>query len=95
MHEKDLGNRSVPRNPLLFSMLYRMGLVEQIGSGIRRIRDACMEYEVAEPLIDVSQDWLTVRFLRQDRDAHHTSHGTSHGTSRTADSRHRGRHDPG
>ena len=66
MHEKDLGNRSVPRNPLLFSMLYRMGLVEQIGSGIRRIRDACLEYGVAEPLIDVSQDWLTVRFPRQE-----------------------------
>ena len=31
--------RSVPHNPLLFSILYRMRLVEQIGSGIRRIHD--------------------------------------------------------
>ena len=28
MKEEDLGTRSVPRNPLLFSMLYRMRLVE-------------------------------------------------------------------
>ena len=65
MREEDLGSRSVPRNPLLFSILYRMGLVEQIGSGIRRIREVCLEYGVAEPVIDVSPDWLTVRFPRQ------------------------------
>lgn len=49
MREEDLGSKSVPRNPSLFSMLYRMKLVEQIGSGIRRIRDACLEHGVAEP----------------------------------------------
>ena len=46
-------------------MLYRMKLVEQIGSGIRRIHDACLEHGVAEPAIQVSPDWLTVTFPRQ------------------------------
>ena len=64
MREEDLGSKSVPRNPLLFSMLYRMKLVEQIGSGIRRIHDACSEHGVAEPVINVSSDWLTVTFPR-------------------------------
>lgn len=64
MREEDLGSRSVPRNPLLFSMLYRMKLVEQIGSGIRRIRDAWLEHGVREPAIEVSPDWLTVTFPR-------------------------------
>ena len=64
MREEDLGSKSVPRNPLLFSMLYRMKLVEQIGSGIRRIRDACLEHGVREPAIEVSPDWLTVTFPR-------------------------------
>ena len=41
MAEADLGTKSVPRNPLLFSMLYRMDVVENIGSGIRRIRELC------------------------------------------------------
>ena len=43
MREEDLGTRTVPRNPLLLGVLYRMGLVEQIGSGIRRIRQLCRD----------------------------------------------------
>ena len=64
MREEDLGSKSVPRNPLLFSMLYRMKLVEQIGSGIRRIRDACLEHGVSEPELHVAADWFTVTFAR-------------------------------
>ena len=66
MREEDLGSRSVPRNPLLFNMLYRMKLVEQIGSGIRRIHDACLEHGVAEPVIQVSTDWVIVTFPRRE-----------------------------
>ena len=40
--------------------------VEQIGSGIRRIRDVCLEYGVAEPIFEVSHDWLTLTFPRQE-----------------------------
>ena len=80
MREADLGSRSVPRSPLLFSMLYRMRLVEQIGSGIQRIRDACSEYGVAEPLIEVSPDWVTVTFPRVKvaETPHETPHVTPH-----------------
>ena len=78
MREEDLGTKSVPRNPLLFGMLYRMGLVEQIGSGIRRIRQLCRDYEVAEPLINVSENWVTTTFVRPsehaaDREPRHTA----------------------
>jgi len=55
MSEADLGVKSMPRNPLLFGMLYRMDVVENIGSGIRRIRDLCREHGVAEPAIDTSE----------------------------------------
>ncbi len=80
MREEDLGSKSVPRNPLLFSILYRMKLVEQIGSGIRRIHDACLEHGVAEPAIQVSPDWLTVTFPRQEAAVapHVTPHVTPH-----------------
>lgn len=64
MREEDLGTKSVPRNPLLFGMFYRMGLVEQIGSGIRRIRQLCLDYGIAEPLIEVSENWVTTTFVR-------------------------------
>ena len=64
MREADLGAKSMPRNPLLFGMLYRMDVVENIGSGIRRIRDLCREHDVAKPVIDVSEHWVTVTFPR-------------------------------
>ena len=64
MEEADLGTKSVPRNPLLFGMLYRMDVVEQIGSGIRRIRELCREHGVEEPVIEVSENWVTTTFRR-------------------------------
>lgn len=64
MREEDLGIKSVPRNRLLFGMFHRMGMVEQIGSGIRRIRQECRDYGVAEPLIEVSEHWVTTTFAR-------------------------------
>ena len=64
MREEDLGVKSVPRNPLLFGMFYRMGMVEQVGSGIKRIREMCRDYGVAEPVIEVSENWVTITFKR-------------------------------
>lgn len=64
MTEADLGIKSIPRNPLLFGMLFRMDAVEHIGSGIKRIRNLCREYGAAEPRIEVSEHWFTVIFPR-------------------------------
>ena len=64
MREEDLGIRSVPRNPLLFGMFHRMGMVEQIGSGIRRIRQECRDYGVEEPVIEISDNWVVTTFPR-------------------------------
>ena len=64
MSEADLGVKSMPRNPLLFGMLYRMDVVENIGSGIKRIRGLCREQDVADPVIDASEHWVTVTFPR-------------------------------
>ena len=59
MKEEEFGHNSVPRNPQLFGLFYRLDLVEQIGSGIRRIRDLCREYGRAKPKFDVSENWVT------------------------------------
>jgi len=67
MIEAHLGVKSVPRNPLLFAILHRMEVVEKIGSGIRRIRDLCRESGAAEPVITVSDSWVTTTF----NPAHH------------------------
>lgn len=64
MEEADLGTKSVPRNPLLYSMLARMGLAGGIGSGIRRMMSLCRDYGVAEPRIEVSENQVTTSFRR-------------------------------
>ena len=64
MTEADLGKKSIPRNPLLFGMLYRMDAVEHIGSGIKRIRQICDGYGVAAPEIHAEESWFTVSFAR-------------------------------
>jgi len=64
MTKEDLGNKSVPRNPLLFSVLHRMDAVEHIGSGIRRIRQLCREHGAEEPRIAATEHWFTVTFPR-------------------------------
>ncbi len=56
--------KNVPRNPLLFGIFHRMDLVEKIGSGIKRIRQMCRDYEVAEPVFEVSEHWVTTTFNR-------------------------------
>ena len=64
MTEADLGVKSIPRNPLLFGILHRMDAVERIGSGIRRIWDLCREHGLGEPVIEVSESWVTTTFRR-------------------------------
>ncbi len=59
-----LGIKSIPRNPLLFGMLYRMNAVEQVGSGVRRIREICKDYGVAKPDYEIREHWVTITFKR-------------------------------
>jgi len=56
-----LGTRSIPRNPLLFSMMQRMDLVEKVGSGLKRIRNMCTDYPCTPPKIEADEEWY--RFI--------------------------------
>jgi len=47
--ESEFGKRSMTRNPLIFGLFERMRLVEQIGSGIPRVRQLMREYNLPEP----------------------------------------------
>ncbi len=62
---EDLGRRSMPRNPLLFYIMERMELVEQIGTGILRMRDGMKEYDLEEPLIEADENWFSITFKRK------------------------------
>jgi len=64
MIKADLGKKSIPRNPLLFSILYRMNAVEHIGSGINRIHSACKDYGIKAPVVQVEDNWVSLIFSR-------------------------------
>ena len=48
--ETDFGKRSHSRNPLIFGLFARMHLVEQVGSGIGRIKELMKEAKLSEPI---------------------------------------------
>ncbi|MFD2034014.1 ATP-binding protein [Belliella marina] len=46
----DFGTKSHSRNPLIFGLFVRIRMVEQVGSGIGRIKDRMKEAKLPEPL---------------------------------------------
>ncbi len=61
--ESEFGRRSHSRNPLVFGLFCRMHLVEQVGSGIGRIRELMEEAGLPEPVFQ-KQGMFTVVMQR-------------------------------
>ena len=47
--KNEFGKRSLSRNPLIFGLFERIRMVEQVGSGIGRMRDLMIEADLTEP----------------------------------------------
>lgn len=63
--EAEFGKRSHSRNPLIFGLFARMHLVEQVGSGIGRIRELMKEAALPEPVFQ-KEGIFTVTLSRAD-----------------------------
>lgn len=61
LHE--LGTKSSSRNPLVFSLFQRIKMVEQVGSGINRIKDVINEAGLPEPIFK-TEGMFTVVFSK-------------------------------
>jgi len=48
--QEEFGFKSLSRNPLIFGLFERMDMVEQIGSGINRMRNAMKSADLSEPV---------------------------------------------
>ncbi|MFV8356841.1 RNA-binding domain-containing protein [Flavobacterium sp. XS1P32] len=59
----EFGKRSLSRNPLIFGLFERMRMVEQIGSGISRMRDLMKEEGLTPPEFSID-GMFTVTFRR-------------------------------
>ena len=62
--KKDFGKKSLTRNPLIFGLFTRMNLVEQVASGIPRMREAMQEAGLPEPVFSTDSGFFTVEFKR-------------------------------
>ena len=51
---ENFGTVSITRNPLVQSMFYRIDYIEQMGTGIMRMRNAAKEANVAEPKFELN-----------------------------------------
>src|SRR5690606_30494679 len=59
----EFGKRSLSRNPLIFGLFERIKMVEQIGSGITRMRDLMEESKLTPPEFN-TEGIFTVTFRR-------------------------------
>ncbi len=60
---KEFGTKSLSRNPLIFGLMQRIDLVEKVGSGINRMKDAMKEAGLLEPVFNM-EGFFTVTFYR-------------------------------
>jgi len=63
---EDLYKKSIPRNPLLFGLMHRMEIVERVGSGLLRMKEATEKYELPGPDIVADKHFFTITFVRPD-----------------------------
>lgn len=61
--ESEFGKRSHSRNPLIFGLFARMKLVEQVGSGISRIKELMKNVDLPEPTFQ-KEGMFTVKLIR-------------------------------
>lgn len=60
---EDFGKKSLSRNPLLFGLVHRIGLVEKVGSGIERMRLTMRNNGLKEPYFEF-RTFFTVTLKR-------------------------------
>jgi ATP-dependent DNA helicase RecG len=60
---QEFGTKSFSRNPLIFGLMQRIDLVEKVGSGIKRMRDAMKDANLVEPKFEMG-GFFTVIFYR-------------------------------
>jgi ATP-dependent DNA helicase RecG len=69
INPKDFGTRSHSRNPLIFGLFERIDMVEQIGSGIGRIKDSMKENGLPDPEFK-PEGMFSVFFYRKNKETY-------------------------
>ena len=78
--KKEFGKKSMTRNPLIFSLFTRMNLVEQVASGIPRMRDEMLEAGLPEPVFSTEGGFFIVEFKRPQKNSEDGTINSEDGT---------------
>ena len=62
---ENFGTVSITRNSLVVNMFYRIGYIEQMGTGIMRMKEAAIDANVAEPRFELN-NFFKVTFKRNE-----------------------------
>ena len=65
LQKEAFGRKSVTRNPIIADLLHRVGYIEKIGTGIKRIRDAVAAHGGCSVEFDYDEYWFTTIFYRR------------------------------
>jgi ATP-dependent DNA helicase RecG len=57
-------HRSIPRNPLIAEVCYRVGYIDSWGRGIEKITDACKAAGLPEPVIEENSGGIAIELLK-------------------------------
>ena len=57
-------HRSIPRNPLIAEVCYRIGYIDSWGRGIEKITDACKAAGLPEPIIEENSGGIAVELMK-------------------------------
>ena len=60
-----LNGRSEIRNRVLANVFKELNLIEQWGSGIKRIKNSCLKLRLKEPMIQEKGDFVDVEIFRE------------------------------
>lgn len=61
-------HRSIPRNPLIAEVCYRVGYIDSWGRGIEKITDACKAAGLPEPIIEENSGGIAIELLNVNRE---------------------------
>lgn len=64
LHHEEFGFKSVQRNPGIADMLVRAHYVEQVGTGIKKIKDSVLLLGKGDVKFTYNENWFTVIFTR-------------------------------
>jgi ATP-dependent DNA helicase RecG len=71
---ENFGTVTITRNPIIASMFFRINFIEQMGTGIGRMRDAARKANIAEPVFEFN-GFFKVTFKRNAADTTSPSSG--------------------